>query len=401
MCAMITDVTQQRKLESQLRQASRLEAVGQLTGGIAHDFNNLLTVILGNADALERMLADNPTARELAGMTRAAAERGSELTSRLLSFSRQQTLNIQSADVEALVAGAHGLIRRSTGDKVQIRIVHGKGLWRAFTDAAQMESTLLNLAINARDAMPEGGVLSIETRNVGRDDPELASLVVPDETGQVTPPDDYVLVAVSDTGTGMDEETRGRAFEPFFTTKDVGKGSGLGLSMVYGFVKQLRGLIRIESAPGRGTTVKLYLPRAPQAETGMAEARQPRPMVGGSEKILLVEDNDLVREQCAIQLKRLGYHVLAAEDGQQAMAILESEQGIRLLFSDVSLPKGINGPELAARARALHPGLPVLLSSGYAGGRIEIDNLGMRVAVLSKPYYQDQLAAVIRDLLAG
>jgi PAS domain S-box-containing protein len=400
MCAMITDVTQQRRLETQLRQAHRLEAVGQLTGGIAHDFNNLLTVILGNADALERMLADNPVARELAGLTRSAAERGSELTSRLLSFSRQQTLNIQPADVETLVAGAHGLIRRTTGDKVEIRIVHGKGLWRVFTDAAQMESALLNLAINARDAMPEGGVLSIETRNVGHDDPELAGLAVPDETGQPPPPGDYVLVAVSDTGAGMDEETRERAFEPFFTTKDVGKGSGLGLSMVYGFVKQLRGLIRIESEPGRGSVVKLYLPRAPQTETGIAEARQARPLVGGSEKILLVEDNDLVREQCAIQLRRLGYHVLTAEDGQEGLAILEREEGIRLLFSDVSLPKGINGPELAARARLLHPGLPVLLSSGYAGNaRIEIDNLGMRVAVLNKPYYQDQLAAVIRDLL--
>ncbi|HUE65375.1 MAG TPA: ATP-binding protein [Rhizomicrobium sp.] len=400
MCTMITDVTQQRKLEAQLRQAHRLEAVGQLTGGIAHDFNNLLTVILGNADALERMLKGNHPADELAALTRAAAERGSELTSRLLSFSRQQTLNVQPADVEALVTAAHGLIRRTIGDKVQIRIVHGKALWRAFTDAAQMESALLNLAINARDAMPNGGVLTIETSNVGRDDPEIARLAAPDETGKLPPPDDFVLVAVSDTGTGMDEETRSRAFEPFFTTKDVGKGSGLGLSMVYGFVKQLRGLIRIDSELGRGTTVGLYLPRAPQGETSAAEARQAQPMVGGSEKILLVEDNDLVREQCAIQLKRLGYHVLAAEDGEVALAILEKEQGICLLFSDVSLPKGLNGPELAARARLLHPGLPVLLSSGYAGGRIDTGNLGMRVAVLKKPYYQDQLAAVIRDLLA-
>ena len=197
-----------------------------------------------------------------------------------MSFSRQQTLNIQTADVEALVTAAHGLIRSTIGDKVQIRIVHGKALWRAFTDAAQMESTLLNLAINARDAMPDGGVLTIETRNVGRDDPEIARLQVPDETGQLPVPDDYVLVAVSDTGTGMDEETRSRAFEPFFTTKDVGKGSGLGLSMVYGFVKQLRGLIRIDSEPGRGTTIGLYLPRAPQIETGTAHARQAQPIVG-------------------------------------------------------------------------------------------------------------------------
>jgi CheY-like chemotaxis protein len=243
-------------------------------------------------------------------------------------------------------------------------------------------------------------VLTIETRNVDRGDAELAGCEVPDETGRVPPADDYVLVAVSDTGTGMDDETRARAFEPFFTTKDVGKGSGLGLSMVYGFVKQLRGLIRIESEPGRGTTVKLFLPRAPQSVAGTAEARKTRPIVGGHEKILLVEDNDLVREQCAIQLKRLGYHVLVAEDGEQALAILEKEDGIRLLFSDVSLPKGLSGPELAARVRRRLPGLPVLLSSGYAGGRIEIDNLGKRVAVLNKPYYQDQLAAVIRDLLA-
>jgi PAS domain S-box-containing protein len=399
MCAMITDVTQRRKLEAQLRQAHRLEAVGRLTGGIAHDFNNLLTVILGNADALERMLAGNHPASELAALTRAAAERGSQLTNRLLSFSRQQTLNIQPADVEAVVTAAHGLIRGTIGDKVEIRIEHGERLWRAFTDAAQMESALLNLAINARDAMPEGGVLTIETRNVARDDPEVLRLQVPDETGQMPPPGDYVLVAVRDTGIGMDEETRSRAFEPFFTTKDVGKGSGLGLSMVYGFVNQLRGLIRIESEPGSGTAVKLYLPRAPQAEAGTAQVRYARPVVGGSEKILLVEDNDLVREQCAIQLKRLGYHVLAAEDGEEALAILDKEDDIRLLFSDVSLPKGLNGPELAARVRTRLPGLPVLLSSGYAAGRVEIASLGVRVAILTKPYYQDQLAAVIRDLL--
>jgi len=400
MCAMVTDVTQQRKLEVQLRQAHRLEAVGQLTGGIAHDFNNLLTVILGNADALERMLADNPAARELAALTRAAAERGSELTSRLLSFSRQQTLNIEAADVEALVTSAHGLIRRTISGKIEIRIAHGAGLWRAVTDAAQMENALLNLAINARDAMPEGGVLTIETRNVGHDDPEIAGIAGPDESGLVPAPADYVLVAVSDTGTGMDEATRSRAFEPFFTTKDVGKGSGLGLSMVYGFVKQLRGLSRIESEPGKGTTVKLYLPRAPQDASSGTRARQPQPLVGGNEKILLVEDNDLVREQCAIQLKRLGYHVLAVEDAIAALEILERDQDISLLFSDVSLPKGINGPELAARARLLYPGLPVLLSSGYAGNSgIEIGDLGAQVAVLNKPYYQDQLAAVLRELL--
>ena len=401
ICAIVTDVTQRRKLEAQLRQANRLEAVGRLTGGIAHDFNNLLTVILGNADALERMLAGNAQARELAGLTRAAAERGSELTNRLLSFSRQQTLNIQPADVETLVTAAQALIARTIGDKIEIRVVHGEALWHAFTAAAQMESALLNLAINARDAMPEGGVITIETRNVSRDDPEILRLQVPDDTGQLPAPEDYVLVSVSDTGTGMDEETRSRAFEPFFTTKDVGKGSGLGLSMVYGFVRQLRGLIRIDSEPGKGTTVRLYLPRAPQAVATQPEGgRYSRPMVGGNEKILLVEDNDLVREQCAIQLKRLGYHVLTAEDGEQALAILDREEGIRLLFSDVSLPKGLNGPDLAAKARVRLPGLPVLLSSGYTGGKIKTDNLGARVAVLTKPYYQDQLAAVIRDLLA-
>ena len=399
MCSMITDVTQQRRLEAQLRQAHRLEAVGQLTGGIAHDFNNLLTVILGNADALERMLTE-PAARELALLTRAAAIRGADLTSRLLSFSRQQTLDIQPADIEALVVGAHGLIRRTIGDKVEIRVLHGQGLWRAFTDTMQLESALLNLAINARDAMPEGGVLSIKTRNVGRDDPELLGLGEPDETGQMPPPGDYVMIAVSDTGTGMDDETRARAFEPFFTTKDVGKGSGLGLSMVYGFVKQLRGLIRIDSEPGRGTVIKLYLPRAPQAEVAAVPGRQPRPMVGGSETILLVEDNDLVREQVMIQLRRLGYHVLAAADGEEALAHLNSQAPIRLLFTDVSLPKGISGPDLAMLAQKIHPGLPVLLSSGRMGeAAVAIDRMGMRVGVLDKPYYHDQLAAVIRDLL--
>ncbi|HEY2009481.1 MAG TPA: ATP-binding protein [Rhizomicrobium sp.] len=399
MCSMITDVTQQRRLEAQLRQAHRLEAVGQLTGGIAHDFNNLLTVILGNADALERMLTE-PAARELALLTRAAAIRGADLTSRLLSFSRQQTLDIQPADIEELVVGAHGLIRRTIGDKVEIRVLHGQGLWRAFTDTMQLESALLNLAINARDAMPEGGVLCIKTRNVGRDDPELKGLGEPDETGKMPPPGDYVMIAVSDTGTGMDDETRARAFEPFFTTKDVGKGSGLGLSMVYGFVRQLRGLIRIDSEPGRGTMIALYLPRAPQADIAAVPGRQPQPMVGGSETILLVEDNDLVREQVIIQLRRLGYHVLAAADGEEALAHLNSPAPIRLLFTDVSLPKGISGPDLALRAQEIHPGLPVLLSSGRMGeAAVAIDRLGTRVGVLDKPYYHDQLAAVIRDLL--
>ena len=400
MCTMVTDVTQQRKLETQLRQASRLEAVGQLTGGIAHDFNNLLTVILGNADALERMLKDNDMARELAGLTRAAAERGSELTNRLLSFSRQQTLNIQPADVETLVTAAHGLIRGTIGDKVQIRIVHGKALWRAFTDAAQMESALLNLAINARDAMPDGGILTIETRNVGRDDPELARLQASDGSGQVPASDDYVLVAVSDTGTGMDEETRSRAFEPFFTTKDVGRGSGLGLSMVYGFVKQLRGLIRIDSEPGAGTTVRLYLPRAPQGEARPPSRAMPNRSWAEARRSCWWRIMTWCASSVPSSSSGLAIMYWRRKTASRHWQSWRASRAIRLLFSDVSLPKGLNGPELAARARQRRPDLPVLLTSGYAVGGIEIANLGVRVAMLRKPYYQDQLAAAIRELLA-
>lgn len=397
ICAMITDVTKQNQFEAKLRQAHRLEALGQLTGGIAHDFNNLLTVILGNASALEPMLADDSAAQEMASMTRAAAERAAELISRLLSFSRQQALKIEAASLENLVPSVYGLIRRTLGSQVEIKLIQGKDLWPVYADVNQLENALVNLSINARDAMPHGGTLSIETRNVK---------YAPSAKNQALEPaldmsaGEYVMIAVSDTGTGMDERTLARAFEPFFTTKDIGKGSGLGLSMVYGFVKQLRGSITIESEIGRGTTVSFYLPRAP-AETNASTHAEQRPnVVGGNEKLLLVEDNDLVREHAELQLKRLGYDVLVANDGVEALEVLEREEGIKLLFTDILMPGGLAGHDLARKAWEFRPKLLVLLSSGLTRNASPLtDGAGRPVAMLKKPYQQHELALAIRNLL--
>ena len=387
-------------LQAQLRQAQRLEAVGQITGGVAHDFNNLLTVILGNAEVIERHLAENPALRELAELTKMAAERGAELTRQLLAFSRQQPLDPKPVDIDRLVSGMNKLLQRVLGERINISTIYGPGLWKALVDTSQLENALLNLSVNARDAMPDGGRLTIETKNVNIDkghvSRELQFGAEPAETmaGQ------YVMISVSDTGTGMDEATRLKAFDPFFTTKDVGKGSGLGLSMVYGFVKQSKGHIRILSEPGRGTTIELYLPKMDETATDLEDKNEETPVLGGTEKILVVEDDELVRRQLTSQLGDLGYKVVSANDGVEALDILRGEEHFDMLFTDVVMPRGINGRELADEAAKLRPKLPVLFTSGYAESAVaRRGRLDPGFNLLHKPYRRHEMATKIRTLL--
>ncbi len=379
-------------IEAQLRQSQRLEVVGQMTGGIAHDFNNLLTVILGNAELmLETGFAD---AEELVAMIRDAAGKGAELTARLLAFSRRQALDPKVIDVNRQVARLDGLLRRVLGEQIDIEVVRGGGLWEALVDPAQLDSALLNLCINARDAMQGGGRLTIETANAHLDQAYA-------NWHEEVQPGQYVMIAVSDTGTGMSREVVARAFEPFFTTKPAGKGSGLGLSMVFGFVKQSNGHVKIYSEPGQGTVVKLYLPRAQApAETGAAadppRAAEPR----GTATILAVEDDDLVRAYVVKQLRALGYTVIGVRNGAAALDHLRAAPAIDLLFTDVVLPGGLGGRELATQAQALRPGLPVLFTSGYTENAIvHHGRLDPGVFLLNKPYRRQELAEKIEIVL--
>jgi nitrogen-specific signal transduction histidine kinase len=388
----MTDVTEQRNTEAQLRQSQRLEAVGQMTGGIAHDFNNLLTVIMGNAEQMEE--TEDQSLRALAKMTREAAERAAELTNRLLAFSRKQPLDPKAIDINALISNMDGLIRRAIGGQLEIKTVLGDGLWHVYVDPSQLENALLNLAINARDAMPNGGHLTIETSNIRIDDAAVA-----DQVGFA--PGDYLLVTVSDTGTGMDRNTLAHAFEPFFTTKDVGKGSGLGLSMIYGFVKQSRGYVRIDSELGRGTSVKIHLPRAADDVALARQESRDGSLPRGSEKILLVEDDAMVRDLVVMQLGHLGYRVVSTASGSKALEALEREGGFDLLFTDVVMPGGLDGRQLADEAWKIFPGLPVIFISGYAESAVvHHGRLDQRVHLLKKPFRRRELAMKIRDALA-
>jgi signal transduction histidine kinase len=380
------------QLEDQLRQAQRLEAIGQLTGGVAHDFNNLLTVIIGNAGLLSADLRDDPVRRELADSTLAAAHRAAELTHRLLAFARLQNLEPKVTDVGDLVAGIDTLIRRTLGEHVEIVVVRRAALWPALVDPAQLESAILNLAINGRDAMPAGGRLVIEIGNtfLGEQDPDR---------GVDVQPGPYVVVAVTDTGTGIAPEHLGRVFDPFFTTKEVGRGTGLGLSMVFGFVKQSNGHIRIGSELGRGTTVTMYLPRASTPAPAETDVAIP-PAPGGSETILLVEDDDLVRRYAGERLVALGYAVVTAADGREGLAIIRRRADIDLLFTDIVMPGGMDGAALADAVREIRPRLPVLFTSGYGetagdrGGRID-----PTMPLLAKPYGRADLARAVRSAL--
>jgi len=391
-----TDVTRRLELEAQLRQAQRLEAVGQLTGGVAHDFNNLLTVVLGTVDLLAEQLSDRPPLKRLAEMARAAAQRGAELTHGLLAFARRQPLQPQSVSVNDSLAGMEGLLRRTLREDIDLELVRGAGLWPALVDPAQLESAVLNLVLNARDAMPAGGKITLETANAHIDQ-DYADRHAEVACGQ------YVQVTLSDTGQGMTADQLSKAFEPFYTTKGVGKGTGLGLSMVYGFVKQSRGHIKMYSELGHGTTVRMYLPRSDEGPP-LATPLQPddEQAYRGTETVLVVEDDALVRGFASDMLLRLGYTVLLSEDGPGAMAIMRSRNDIDLLFTDVVMPGGMNGRELAEQATALRPQLKVLFTSGYTENAIvHHGRLDRGVQLLAKPYRSIDLARKVRAVISG
>ena len=393
MLGSIIDVTERRELDERLRQSQRLEAIGQLTGGIAHDFNNLLTVILGNSELLLEHLEARPQARQLAEMTGEAAARGAALTNRLLAFARRQPLAPRPLDVNRLISGMDGLLRRTLTEEIEVELVRGGGLWVAEVDSAQLESALLNLAINARDAMPDGGRLTIETANASLDDSYAAAHLD-------VSPGQYVMISVSDSGSGMPAEVAARAFDPFFTTKAIGKGSGLGLSMVYGFVRQSGGHIKIYSETGEGTTVRLYLPRANADSCPTEPVPEAPAIVGGREHILVVEDDALVREHLIGQLKGLGYRVTGAASGHEALERLARHADIDLLFTDVVMPGGMNGRQLADAARLDRPDLKVLFTSGYTENAIvHHGRLDRGVHLLSKPYRRQELASKLRRVL--
>lgn len=387
------DVTERRDIEEQLRRSQRMESIGQLTGGLAHDFNNLLAVIIGNLDLLEAGVADRPQLGGFAQMALRAAMRGAGLTRQLLAFARRQSLEAREFDMNELVVRTTDMLGRVLGEQVNVELKLGEPLWRAFADPTQVESALANLAINARDAMPRGGRLLIETANLQLDDRYVR------ENLDVTP-GDYVVLIVSDTGTGIAADVLPRVFDPFFTTKPQGKGTGLGLSMVYGFAKQSQGHVRIYSDVGVGTTVKLALPRARTAEAvaavpvQVAPADAPRNLT-----VLVVEDNVEVRQIVLVQLEDLGYRVLEAANAAAALTLLRSDQQIDILFTDVVMPGGMMGPELARIARERRPDLKVLMTSGYSeaqngGNGEELKN------ILSKPYRKQDLARRLNELIA-
>ncbi|WP_203070312.1 ATP-binding protein [Falsiroseomonas ponticola] len=398
---LIAAATGRDRAEEQLRQAQKMEAVGRLTGGVAHDFNNLLTVVLGNLTLVKRRLDEGVEERVRRGIEGAieGAQRAASLTARLLAFSRQQPLAPEAVDVNRLVAGMSDLLRRTLGEDVAVETVLAGGLWRAHADPNQLESSLLNLAVNARDAMPGGGKLTIETANAYLDEAYAAGR---DEVK----PGQYVAICVSDTGAGMPPDVVGRAFEPFFTTKPVGKGTGLGLSQVYGFAKQSGGHAAIYSEPGHGTAVKLYLPRLRDGElpadapTVVALPEMPRD--GAGRLVLLVEDDPMVRDFAVTALEEGGCRVVAAADGPAALAALDAHPGIAILFTDVVLTGPMNGRQLANAVLERRPGLPVLFTTGYTRNAIiHHGRLDEGVQLLGKPYSAAGLVAKVLSLLDG
>ncbi|HWT70791.1 MAG TPA: response regulator [Oxalicibacterium sp.] len=383
-----------QRAHDDLRQAQKLEAIGQLTGGVAHDFNNVLQVISGNLQLLQMSLPADANAQTRLQSAAFAAERGAKLSMQLLAFARRQPLRPVATNLSRVLRGMDDLLRRALGESVLIETVVTGGLWTTLVDQNQIENVILNLAINARDAMNNGGKLTLELGNAMLDDDYVAA-------ERDVPAGQYVMLAISDTGSGMPPEVAARAFEPFFTTKREGEGTGLGLSMAHGFVKQSQGHIKIYSEVGSGTTVRIYLPRCHQPEADSPQLLK-GPAVGGSETILVVEDDPSVQATAVDMLIGLGYHVLKANDGESALAILESGAPVDLLFTDVVMPGPLRSPELAQRAKQLLPHLQVLFTSGYTqnaivhGGRLDPG-----VELISKPYRRDDLARKIRHILAN
>jgi nitrogen-specific signal transduction histidine kinase len=381
------------RVEEALRQSQKIDALGQLTGGIAHDFNNLLTGIIGSLDIVRRRMADGRAADVTRFMdaASASAQRAAALTHRLLAFARRQSLDTKPSDVNALVLGMEELLHRTLGEQVSFQTALTDSLWPALADYNQLENAILNLAINARDAMPDGGQLTIETANIRLDADYSAGI---DEVAE----GDYVMIAVSDTGSGMPPDVVAKAFDPFFTTKPIGEGTGLGLSMIYGFVKQSAGQVRIYSEVGRGTTIKLFLRRA-EAEGAAAEDAVGQVPLGQGETVLVVEDDAAVRLIITDVLEELGYRHLEAPDGMKALPILQSGERIDLMVTDVGLPK-MNGRQLAEMARAARPTLKILFVTGYAEkAAVRHGFLEPGMAMLMKPFTLDSLANKVREML--
>jgi signal transduction histidine kinase len=389
------DITERHQLErakEQLFQAQKLETIGQLTGGVAHDFNNLLTAVLGSLSLITQMTTDTRVKR-LAETAARAADRGAKLTSQLLAFARRQTLRPQASDLNQLITAFDALLRRAVGETVSVETNLAPELWVAAVDQAQFQSALLNLVVNARDAMPGGGALVIETKNVVLDESGAAALTEIE-------PGPYVIASVRDSGSGMTDEVKRRAIEPFYTTKDIDKGTGLGLSQVYGFARQSNGQLEIESERGKGTTVRIYLPRASddaERATLPKGCAKERP---GTPSVLVVEDDPDVLDVTIETVRSLGYQVSSAPNALEALTILgHNDARIDVLFADVVMPKGLDGIELAREARRLRPKLQILLASGYTReGLRSRENIAEDTVFLAKPYQLSVLAETLRQL---
>lgn len=394
MAGSITDITEQKNHEAQLFQAQKMETTGQLTGGIAHDFNNLLAVVLGNVEMAKERLGENERIQPLLDLALQAAERGANLTQHLLAFSRQQVLAPKIVELNKIIAGTTELIGRTLGEHIVISSKPGADLWRCWADPSKIENALLNLALNARDAMPDGGDLTIETSNVTLNDDYAAAHAEVE-------PGEYVMLAVTDTGSGIPSHQLKLIFEPFFTTKGVGAGSGLGLSMIYGFVRQSGGHVTVYSEVGEGTTFRIYLPRTLGSVTETTpDDITPSRFEAREATVFVVEDDPDVRTLAVALLSSLGYQVMEAGSGPAALELLDDETHIDLLLTDVVLPHGMSGPALAAAVRVKIPGIRVLFMSGYAEQAMEsTDRLGKTEHFLQKPFRKKDLADKLREIM--
>jgi CheY-like chemotaxis protein/two-component sensor histidine kinase len=378
-------MTERKQLEQNLLHASKLEAVGRLTGGIAHDFNNMLSVVIGNLDLLSSAIDGNERAQRRVRMAMEGAQRCADLTHRLLAFSRRQPLLASTLDVKAIMPGLLELMRRTLGEHINVTLHADEGAWPVRVDRAQFEAALLNLAVNARDAMAEGGDLTIAVEN----------RTVEDGAGAAR--GEYVVISVADTGTGMPPEVLERVFEPFFTTKESGKGTGLGLSMVYGFVQQSGGHIEVDSVPDHGTTIRIFLPRieGKAAAEPVAASMKEAPSIGQGESVLVVEDDPAVRQVAVSTLESLGFKVREAQTGDEAASLLQTDSHFRLVLSDVRMPGEITGIDLARMVKREWPSVRVLLTTGYVDGEAKLEDLEL----LYKPYRATDLAERIQTLL--
>ncbi|MCP5410630.1 MAG: response regulator [Alphaproteobacteria bacterium] len=395
--ALHAEIAERSNAEATIRQMQKMEALGQLTGGVAHDFNNMLSIVIGSIEMARRRLtgAEHPRIAQSLDNATEGARRAATLVARLLAFSRRQPLAPSILDANSLVTGMSDLLQRTLGEHIGIETVLAGGLWPSYVDAPQLENAVLNLAVNARDAMPDGGRLTIETANVPLD--AVYAAAHEDVTAG-----DYVMISVSDTGTGMSPEVVERAFDPFFTTKDIGKGTGLGLSQVFGYVKQSGGHVKIYSEPGRGTSIKLYLPRhLGQGEDARQSLPQAKVEMGSTDTlVLVVEDDAQVRAMSAGAVRELGYGVVEAASGEEALEILKGGKKPALLFTDVVMT-GLSGPQLAEQARQMQPGLKVLFTTGYTRNAIVHNGvLDPGVMLLPKPFTLDQLAARLHEALS-